>query len=138
MLWLDGKENKYVEEVGAMNIFFKIKGELVTPPLGGSILPGITRDSIITLAKDMGIPVSERRISAEELYEASKDGSLEEIFGSGTAAVVSPVGKLLWEDKEIIPGDGQMGETTKLLYDTLTGIQYGRIEDKFGWVKEIK
>ncbi len=138
VLWLDGKENKYVEEVGAMNIFFKIKGELVTPPLGGSILPGITRDSIITLAKDMGIPVSERRISAEELYEASKDGSLEEIFGSGTAAVVSPVGKLLWEDKEIIPGDGQMGETTKLLYDTLTGIQYGRIEDKFGWVKEIK
>ena len=138
VLWLDGKENKYVEEVGAMNIFFKINGELVTPPLGGSILPGITRDSIITLARDMGIPVSERPIAIDELYEASKTGALEEIFGAGTAAVVSPVGKLLWEDKEIIPGDGQMGQTTKLMYDTLTGIQYGRLEDKFGWVKEVK
>ena len=127
-----------MEEVGAMNIFFKIKGELVTPPLAGSILPGITRDSIIKLAKDMGIPVSERRIAIDELYEASKDGSLEEIFGAGTAAVVSPVGKLVWQDKDIVAGDGQMGPTTKLMYDTLTGIQYGRLEDKFGWVKEIK
>ena len=138
VLWLDGKENKYVEEVGSMNIFFKIKGELVTPMLAGSILPGITRASIIELAKDMGIPVTERRISMEEIYEASLDGSLEEVFGSGTAAVVSPVGELIWEDKHIIVNGGKMGETTQKLYDTLTGIQYGRIPDKFGWTVEVK
>ncbi|MBQ9942506.1 MAG: branched-chain amino acid aminotransferase [Christensenellaceae bacterium] len=138
VLWLDGKENKYVEEVGAMNIFFKIKGELVTPPLAGSILPGITRASIIELAKDMGIPVSERRISMQEIYEASLDGSLEECFGTGTAAVVSPVGHLIWEGKTIEVNGGQMGETTQKLYDTLTGIQTGKIEDKFGWVVEVK
>ena len=138
VLWLDGKENKYVEEVGSMNIFFKIKGELVTPMLAGSILPGITRASIIELAKDMGIPVTERLISMEEIYEASLDGSLEEVFGSGTAAVVSPVGELIWEDKHIIVNGGKMGETTQKLYDTLTGIQYGRIPDKFGWTVEVK
>jgi branched-chain amino acid aminotransferase len=137
VLWLDGAENKYVEEVGSMNIFFKIKGELVTPALQGSILPGITRSSIIELAKDMGIKVTERRILMEEIYEAAQNGTLEEVFGSGTAAVVSPVGKLVWGDKTIIPGNGSMGELTQKLYDTLTGIQLGRIEDKFGWVKEI-
>jgi len=138
VLWLDGKENKYVEEVGSMNIFFKLKGELITPPLAGSILPGITRDSIIQLAKDAGIPVTERRISIQEIYEASQDGTLEEVFGTGTAAVVSPVGELIWEDKHIPVGGGQMGETTRMLYDTLTGIQYGRVPDKFGWVYEVK
>ena len=106
--------------------------------LAGSILPGITRASIIELAKDMGIPVTERRISMEEIYEASLDGSLEEVFGSGTAAVVSPVGELIWEDKHIIVNGGKMGETTQKLYDTLTGIQYGRIPDKFGWTVEVK
>jgi branched-chain amino acid aminotransferase len=138
VLWLDGRENRYIEEVGSMNIFFKINGELVTPPLGGTILAGITRDSIITLAKDMGVKVSEREIAIDELYDAYKKGLLEETFGSGTACVVSPVGKLVWGDKEIIPGDGQMGELTKRFYDTLTGIQLGTVEDKFGWVKEIK
>lgn len=138
VLWLDGKENTYVEEVGSMNIFFKINGEVITPPLAGSILPGITRDSIITLAKDMGLPVSERRISMQEIYEASQDGTLEECFGTGTAAVVSPVGRLVWEDKEIVVNGGGMGELTQKLYDTLTGIQCGRVEDKFGWVVEVK
>jgi branched-chain amino acid aminotransferase len=138
VLWLDGRENRYIEEVGSMNIFFKIDGELITPPLGGTILAGITRDSIITLAKDMGIKVSERAVTIHELYDAYKAGKLEEVFGSGTACVVSPVGKLVWEDKFIIPGDGSMGELTKRLYDTLTSIQLGKIEDKFGWVKEIR
>lgn len=138
VLWLDGKENKYVEEVGSMNIFFKINGELVTPMLHGSILPGITRASIIELAKDMGINVTERRISIEELYESSQNGKLEEAFGTGTAAVVSPVASLAWGDKTIKVANGEMGELTKKLYDTLTGIQYGRIKDKFGWCYEIK
>ncbi|MDR2400173.1 MAG: branched-chain amino acid aminotransferase [Deferribacteraceae bacterium] len=138
VLWLDGRENRYIEEVGSMNIFFKIAGELITPSLGGTILSGITRDSIITLAKDMGVKVAERPISIDELYDAYKKGSLEEAFGSGTACVVSPVGKLVWGGREIIPGDGGMGELTKKFYDTLTGIQLGIIEDKFGWVKEIE
>ena len=138
VLWLDGKENKYVEEVGSMNIMFKIKGEIITPPLEGSILPGITRASVIELAKDMGYPVVERRISMEEIYAASLDGTLEEVFGTGTAAVVSPVGHLIWEDKDIVVNGGKMGEATQRFYDTLTGIQYGRIPDKFGWTVEIQ
>ena len=138
VLWLDGKENKYVEEVGSMNMFFKIDGEVITPPLAGSILPGITRDSIIQLCKDMGVPVTERKLSMEEIYEASQNGKLEEAFGTGTAAVVSPVGSLIWEEKEIIVNGGGMGELTQKLYDTLTGIQYGRIEDPHGWVHELK
>lgn len=138
VLWLDGKENKYVEEVGSMNIFFKIKGEIITPPLAGSILPGITRDSIIQLAKKMGLPVNERKLSIQEIYEASLDGTLEEVFGTGTAAVVSPVGELIWQDKTIVVNDGKMGEVTQKLYDTLTGIQYGRIPDEMGWTYELK
>lgn len=137
VLWLDGKENKYVEEVGSMNIFFKIKGEIVTPPLEGSILPGITRASVLELAKDMGYKVSERPISIQELSEGAKSGDLEEVFGTGTAAVVSPVGALVWGDERIVVNGGSMGETTKKLYDTLTGIQYGRIPDKFGWVHTV-
>ena len=138
VLWLDGVEKTYVEEVGSMNIFFKIGGELITPALQGSILSGITRDSIIRLAKDMGMPVSERRLSIHEIEKAQKDGKLEEVFGSGTAAVVSPVGKLIWGDKTIVINDGNMGKTTRMFYDTLTGIQYGRMEDKYGWTYELK
>lgn len=138
VLWLDGVERKYIEEVGSMNIFFKIDGEIVTPALQGSILPGITRSSIITLAKDMGLSVTERRISIDEIYEAKVSGKLEEVFGTGTAAVVSPIGKLVWDDKTIVVGDGEMGSVTKQLYDTLTGIQTGKLEDKFGWIHEIK
>ncbi len=133
VLWLDGKENKYIEEVGAMNIFFKVDGKVITPPLEGSILPGITRRSIIELVKEMGIEVVERQISIDEIYEASKSGKLEEVFGTGTAAVVSPVKELIWEDKTITVGSGEMGVLTSKLYDTLTGIQYGKIEDTHGW-----
>jgi branched-chain amino acid aminotransferase len=138
VLWLDGLEKNYIEEVGSMNIFFKIDGELITPSLQGSILPGVTRDSIIHMARDMGMAVTEKRISIYEIEKAQEDGKLEEVFGSGTAAVVSPVGKLVWGDKTIVVGDGGMGKTTRMFYDTLTGIQYGRIEDKYGWTVEVK
>ena len=138
VLWLDGKENKYVEEVGSMNIFFKINGELITPPLEGSILPGITRDSVIKLAKHMGIPVSERRFAMQEVFDAAESGALDEAFGTGTAAVVSPVGELVWNGKKVAVNGGKMGETTELMYNTITGIQYGRIEDEFGWTYEVK
>ena len=138
VLWLDGVENRFIEEVGSMNIFFKISGKLVTPALVGSILPGITRDSVITLAKDWGLEVEERRISIEEVFEASKKGTLEEVFGTGTAAVVSPVKRLVWDDKEILVGNGEMGELTHKLYDTITGIQYGDLPDPHGWVKVIE
>ena len=138
VLWLDGVENKYTEEVGSMNIFFKINGEIITPELRGSVLPGITRSSIIELAKDMGLKVTERRISIDEIYEAGQSGSLEEVFGTGTAAVVSPVGRLVWGDKTLVVNNGEMGEVTQTLYETLTGIQTGKIEDKLGWIHEIK
>jgi len=138
VLWLDGKENKYIEEVGAMNMFFVLDDELVTPALLGSILPGITRASVIELAKSMGIKVSERRIEMQEVYDAAKSGRLKEAFGTGTAAVISPVGELCWNGEKLAVNGGEMGEMTKTFYDTLTGIQYGRIEDKFGWTIEIK
>lgn len=138
VLWLDGVEQKYIEEVGSMNIFFKIDGEIVTPMLNGSILSGITRMSAIELVKSWGIPVSERRISIQEIFEAAQAGKLEECFGTGTAAVISPVGELRWEDHVMPISNGQIGEVTQRIYDTLTGIQYGKIEDKFGWVVEVK
>lgn len=138
VLWLDGVERKYIEEVGAMNIFFKINGTVVTPKLNGSILPGVTRNSVIHLCKEWGIPVEERRISVDELYEASKDGSLEEVFGTGTAAVISPVGHLRFEDHVIQIKDGGIGELSQKIYDTITGIQLGKIEDPFNWTVEVK
>ena len=137
VLWLDGKENKYIEEVGSMNMFFKFKDALVTPPLLGSILGGITRDSIIKLAKHMGIPVEERRLTVQDVFDAAEKGELEEAFGSGTAAVVSPVGRLAWNDKEITISGGKIGACTQKFYDTLTGIQFGTVEDPFGWVLKI-
>jgi branched-chain amino acid aminotransferase len=138
VLWLDGVERKYIEEVGSMNIFFKIDGEVVTPMLTGSILAGITRDSVIQLVKSRGIPVHERRISVDELVNAQKKGTLEEAFGSGTAAVISPVGSLYWEGKEFTVADGGIGKLSQSLYDQLTGIQYGRLPDPFGWVREVE
>ena len=138
VLWLDGKERKYIEEVGAMNIFFKINGTVLTPVLNGSILPGVTRDSVISLCKHWGVPVEERRISVDELYEASKDGSLEEVFGTGTAAVISPVGHLRFEDHVLMVGDGGIGEFSQRLYDTITGIQLGKVEDTLSWTIEVK
>lgn len=133
VLWLDGVERKYVEEVGSMNVFFKINGEIVTPMLNGSILPGITRDSIIQLLKHWNLPVVERRVSIEEIFIAHEDGKLEEAFGTGTAAVISPIGELIWGEQKITINNGQTGELSKKLYDTLTGIQTGEVEDPFGW-----
>ena len=133
VLWLDGVERKYVEEVGSMNIFFKIDGKIVTPMLNGSILPGITRDSVLQICRDWGLPTEERRISVDELLEAQQSGKLEEVFGTGTAAVISPVGKLRYKDDVMVIGDGKIGEISQKLYDTVTGIQLGKIEDKFGW-----
>ena len=133
VLWLDGVERKYIEEVGAMNIMFKIGGKVVTPMLNGSILPGVTRDSIIRVCKDWGYEVEERRISVDELVAAAKDGTLEEVWGTGTAAVVSPVNKLRYEDEVMHIGDGGIGELTQKLYDELTGIQWGKRPDTRGW-----
>jgi len=137
VMWLDAHEHRFVEEVGSMNIFFKINGELYTPPLNGSVLPGITRNSTIRLAQERGIKVNESPVAIDELYEASLDGSLEEVFGTGTAAIISSVGELTWKDKKIVVSGGQMGELTKELYDELTGIQYGTREDKFGWTIQL-
>ncbi|MBR5328750.1 MAG: branched-chain amino acid aminotransferase [Firmicutes bacterium] len=138
VLWLDGIEHKNVEEVGAMNIFFKFNDELVTPALNGSILGGITRKSIIELARSMGVTVNERTISIEEVFERNAKGELEEVFGSGTAAVVSPVCELNKKGDIITINNGEMGPLTSKLYDTLTGIQWGRVEDTFGWTMEVK
>ncbi|MBR3304626.1 MAG: branched-chain amino acid aminotransferase [Christensenellaceae bacterium] len=137
VLWLDGRENKYIDEVGAMNIMFKVNGEVITPELNGSILAGITRDSIIKLARSMGYKVTERRISMQEIADAAENGTLEEVWGTGTAAVVSPVGELIWEDKVIKVGDGGMGKLTLELYNKLTGIQYGREADEMGWTVKL-
>ncbi len=138
VLWLDGVERKYIEEVGAMNIMFKINGKVITPALNGSILPGITRNSILHVCRSWGYEVEERRISVDELVAAAKDGSLEEVWGTGTAAVVSPVGKLRYMDDVMTIGDGGIGELTQKLYDELTGIQWGKREDPYGWRIEVK
>ena len=137
VLWLDGVERKYVEEVGAMNVMFKINGEIVTPLLTGSILPGITRKSCIEVLKRKGYKVSERLLSVDELLSALQEGALEEAWGCGTAAVVSPIGKLAFGDDEYVVNEGKIGEVTQLLYDTLTGIQWGKLEDEFGWVYKL-
>ena len=120
-----------------MNMFFKFRDALVTPPLLGSILGGITRDSIIKLAGKMGVPVDERRITVQDVFDAADNGTLEEAFGSGTAAVVSPFGRLAWKDREITISGGEIGTLTQKLYDTLTGIQFGEVEDPFGWIVRV-
>jgi branched-chain amino acid aminotransferase len=137
ILWLDAKENKYVEEVGSMNIFFKINGEVVTPKLNGSILPGVTRDSVIQLLKYWNIPVREAKISIEEIYAAEERGELEEAFGAGTAAVISPVGELNWNDHTIVINDHKIGQLSKDLYDEMTGIQLGKKADPFNWTVKV-
>ena len=133
VLWLDGVERKYIEEVGAMNIFFKINGTVITPELNGSILPGITRNSVLELCRRWGYPVEERKISADELIEAQRNGTLEECWGTGTAAVISPVGKLRYVDEVMTINGGNIGELSQKLYDTITGIQTGKLEDPRGW-----
>ena len=136
--WLDANEKKYVEEVGSMNMFFVIGGEVVTPALVGSILPGITRKSCIQVLKDKGIPVSERRISIDEVIAAQQNGTLDEAFGTGTAAVISPVGLIRYRDKDYVIGGGKMGRITRMLYDTITGIQYGTAPDVYGWRRPVR
>lgn len=138
VLWLDGVEQKYIEEVGAMNIFFVIDGEVVTPELQGSILPGITRNSAIEVCKSWGLKVTERRITIQEVSDAYDAGKLQEVFGTGTAAVISPVGHLKWGDKVMEINDNKIGDISQKLYDTMTGIQWGKIEDTFGWIVEVK
>jgi branched-chain amino acid aminotransferase len=138
VLWLDAVERRYVEEVGTMNIFFRIKDELVTPPLTGSILPGVTRDSVIQLARHWGIKVNERLITIEEVLESIHSGDMQEIFGTGTAAVISPVGKICYKNEFSQVQDGAVGELSQKLYDEIVGIQYGEKDDPFGWVQELK
>ena len=137
VLWLDGVERKYIEEVGAMNVMFKISGKIVTPMLTGSILPGITRKSCIQVLQSLGYEVEERLLSVDELVQALEEGTLEEAWGCGTAAVVSPIGKLAYGEKEYEIAGGKIGEITQKLYDILTGIQWGKIEDKFAWVHKL-
>ena len=137
VLWLDGVERKYIEEVGAMNMFFVFDNEVVTPALNGSILPGITRKSVIELLKSWNVPVSERRISIDEVAAAYREGRLKEAFGTGTAAVISPVGELKYNDLVMAINDGKIGQISQRLYDTLTNLQWGRSEDSFGWRVEV-
>src|SRR5690625_262529 len=137
VLWLDGVEKKYVEEVGSMNVFFKIAGEIVTPALNGSILEGVTRQSVLQLLHHWDLPVTERKISMDEIKTAFDNGTLEEAFGTGTAAVISPIGELNWDGCKMDINGGQTGPIAKRLYDTITGIQLGTLEDPFEWIVQV-
>lgn len=137
VLWLDGVERRNIEEVGSMNIFMKIDGRVLTPALSGSILPGVTRDSILSFCREWGLPVEERRISVGELTTACREGKMEEMFGTGTAAVVAPIGKLRYRDEVMLVGDGGIGPLSQKVYDELTGIQWGRLPDTQGWTMEV-
>ena len=139
VLWLDAKEHKYIEEVGSMNILFLMNDTLVTPALeGGTILSGITRRSVLALAESWGVKVEERPVSIDELFEAKEQGTLQEVFGSGTAAVISPVGLIEHEGKVLEIGDGNIGPFAQKVYDSITGIQYGKLDDPFEWMCTIK
>ncbi|MCZ6842305.1 MAG: branched-chain amino acid aminotransferase [SAR324 cluster bacterium] len=137
VLWLDSDEHRFVEEVGAMNIFFKIGGTVVTPPLGGSILPGVVRDSSLILLREWGLPVQERRITIDEVAQASAEGTLEEVFGAGTAAVICPVASIGYRGQVLRVGPPVPGELTKRLYDEITAIQYGNVADRHGWTLRV-
>ena len=137
VLWLDGEEKKYVTEVGAMNMAFVIDGTVVTPELDGSILHGITRDSALNVLRKEGYKVEERKVSIAEIVEAAKNGKLDEAFGTGTAAVISPVGVINYENEDIVINNGEMGKITAWLYDKITGIQTERYADDFGWVYHV-
>jgi branched-chain amino acid aminotransferase len=138
VLWLDGVEQKYIEEVGAMNVMFKINGKIVTPSLAkGTVLPGITRKSVLEVLKDWGYEIEERDLSVDELIAAAEDGSLEEAWGTGTAAVISPIGQIIYQDKEHTINNFQIGALTQKLYDTVTGIQWGKQADPYGWVVPV-
>jgi branched-chain amino acid aminotransferase len=137
VLWLDARENRYIEESGAMNVMFVIGDELVTAPLDGTILAGITRESVLELARSWGIKVSERPYTIDEVIAASRNGTLKEAFGTGTAAVISPIGEIAHGDTRIVLNGGKTGPLAQKLYDEITGIQYGKRPDKFGWVVKI-
>jgi branched-chain amino acid aminotransferase len=137
VLWLDGIHKKYIEEVGSMNMFFVYDGHVVTAPLTGSILKGVTRDSVMQLSDSLGFRIEERQVAIDELVADIRAGKVKEAFGSGTAAVITPVGILGYKGENVTVGDGGVGKLTQKLYDTLTGIQYGKIEDTFGWVRKI-
>ena len=138
VLWLDGRERKYIDEVGTMNIMLKISDEVITPPLSqGTILPGVTRDSALTLMREWGLRVSERAISIDEVARAARDGSLREVWGTGTAAVISPVGELAYAGERIVINRGKIGELTQKLYDAIVGIQYATAPDTHGWTVPV-
>ncbi len=138
VLWLDAKEKKYVEEIGTSNAFFKIDGEIYTSSLIGTILPGITRASMIEVMKDWGYKVNETRFTIDEIFKAGEEGKLEEVFATGTAAVISPVGELSWEDKKLVINNGEIGQLSQRLYDELYGIQTGEKEDTRGWIVTVE
>lgn len=137
VLWLDGVHRRYIEEVGSMNVFFVIDGTLVTPSLNGSILPGITRRTVLELARALGIPTEERQITIDELFEKTKAGRVTEVFGSGTAAVISPVGELKYNDDLMVYNEGRIGEISQKVYDYITSVQYGRKADEYGWIEKV-
>lgn len=137
VLWLDGRENKYIEEVGAMNIMVVLDGKIITAPIEGSILDGITRKSILQLAQDMGYETEQRHISVDQLFEAYENGSLTEAFGTGTAAVISPIGELVYKGKSMVLNDRKIGKVAQVLYDTLVGIQCGDLPDPYNWIVRI-
>lgn len=137
VLWLDALERRWVEEVGTMNMAFVVKDEIVTPPLGGTILPGVTRDSVLQIARSWGMKVSERPIAIDEVIEGAQSGALQEAFGMGTAAVIAPVGKVSYRGREVTINDFKTGPVARRLYDTITKMQLGEVEDPFGWVERI-
>ena len=138
VLWLDGVEKKYVEEVGSMNIMFKIDGKVYTAATVGTVLPGVTRRSCIELLKDWGYEVIEGKLAIADIMQAAREGKLEEVFGTGTAAVVSPVKELVWKGEHAYIGDGKIGPVTQKLYDTMTGMQWGKIPDTKGWIVPVE
>ncbi len=137
VLWTDAHEHSYLEEVGTMNMVARIGDEIITPPLSGTILDGVTRNSIMTLLREWGFTVSERPLGMEELLRAHKGGSLKELFGCGTAAVITPVGTLGWKGEDIVVNGGQPGDVARRLFGAITDIQYGRAPDTHGWMTEV-
>ena len=137
VLWLDGVHRRYIEEVGSMNVFFVIDGKLMTPALNGSILPGITRRTVLELAQTLGYATEERQIAIDELWAAAKAGRVSEVFGSGTAAVISPVGALKYEQDVVTFNAGRIGRLSQQFYDTITGVQYGQLADTHAWMERL-
>jgi branched-chain amino acid aminotransferase len=138
VLWTDAREHRYLEEVGTMNLMVVLGDEVVTPSLDGTILGGVTRDSVLALCRDWGLRVSERRLTVDELVEADRGGRLREVFGCGTAAVITPVGELGWQDHRLIINGGQPGELARRLFQEITDVQYGRAPDTRGWITVVE